>query len=287
MVKEIQARKANILALYDDQKSKMGVYHILCLVNGKRYLGSTLNFRNRWRGERSCLNKSQRISNRLQKDWDEHGSGAFIWEILEYIYKDDLLGVIEDEYIARFKSAHPKFGYNLRPSSERQSEETRKKIGDANRNKKRSVEVRQKMKEAHKGNKHTVEARQKISEAKKGKERSAEVRQKISEANKGKKRSAEVRQKMGEAKKAENLSLETRQKLSEAGRKRKQNAETRQKISESHKVENLSVETRQNISEGQRGRKHSLETRQKISEARKAYAQRIKEQKQEVDPGLI
>ena len=79
------------------------------------------------------------------------------------------------------------------------SEETRKKLSEANKGQSPSKETRKKMSEAHKGTHHSEEAKQKMSEAKKGRQAwnkgipspnkgiplSEETKQKMSEAHKG------------------------------------------------------------------------------------------------------
>lgn len=90
------------------------------------------------------------------------------------------------------------------------SDDTKKKIGVANKGKKRSVAQNIKNSERQKGKCHrpmSDETKRKISEAKKGKKRgpmSEEQKQKISEAQKGKKRhprSEETKRKISETKK--------------------------------------------------------------------------------------
>ena len=73
------------------------------------------------------------------------------------------------------------------------SEETKKKLSDANKGEKcymygkpKSDETRRKMSNAKKGKHISAESRQKMSDAKKGKPKSAETKQKMSDANKGK-----------------------------------------------------------------------------------------------------
>ena len=66
----------------------------------------------------------------------------------------------------------------------------------------------------HKGKVHTEETRRKISEANKGRVLSDETRRRMSEANKGKVLSEETRKRMSEAQKGKVVSEETRRKLS-------------------------------------------------------------------------
>ena len=74
------------------------------------------------------------------------------------------------------------------------SEETRKKIGDAQRGKLVSEDTRKKISEANKGQKRSPETRQKMREAQKKRYENPEERRKISES-----KTEEVRRKMSEA----------------------------------------------------------------------------------------
>ena len=115
------------------------------------------------------------------------------------------------------------------------SDETRRKISEANKGHTQSEETKRKMSEAKKGKKFSEEHRRKISEANKGennpnfgKHHSEETKRKMSEAKKGKKFSEEHRRKISEANKGRTsprkgvtLSEETRRKMSEAKKRRK------------------------------------------------------------------
>lgn len=88
------------------------------------------------------------------------------------------------------------------------------------------------------GKRHTDETRKKISEANKGRTRapfSEEHRKKISETLKGHTFSEESRRKMSEAKKGRTLSEEHRRKMSEAKKGKHLSDETKRKMSESAK----------------------------------------------------
>lgn len=128
---------------------------------------------------------------------------------------------------------NPMYGRTSPMKGKTLSEETRRKLSEAKKGKKRapfSEETRKKMSEAQKGEKnhfygktHTEETRKKISEANKGRIFSEETRKKISESNKGKAYSEESRRKISEANKGripwnkgKQLSEEARKKMSEA-----------------------------------------------------------------------
>ena len=98
------------------------------------------------------------------------------------------------------------------------SDETRKKMSEANKGRTFSEETRRKMSESHKN--MSEETRRKLSEAQKGRTCSDETRKKISDAKKGKKFSEEHRRKISEAIKGRTCSDETRRKMSEAAKRR-------------------------------------------------------------------
>lgn len=210
MAKEVLARKAYIVSLFDDQKSNMGVYQIRCLVDGRVYVGGTLSFRKRWSEHRRTLNGNQHHCRLLQWAWNKYGCRNFVWEVLEYVYSNGVLGMLEDEYIMRLKSADRRFGFNGKPSSDCQSEETRKKISASNLGKKMSEEAKQKMREAKLGNKHRL-----------GKKHGEETKRKCGEVNLGRKLNEETRQRMSETRLGRKHREESKQKMREVRLKRR------------------------------------------------------------------
>jgi hypothetical protein len=131
------------------------------------------------------------------------------------------------------------------------TEETKKKLSEANKGKHHSEETRKKLSEANKGNKYNL-----------GKHHSEETRKKISEAKIGK-RTGEKHPLFGK-----HLSEETRKKLSEAN-KGKRTGDKNPLFGKHH-----SEETRKKISEANKGNKYNLgkhlseETKKKLSEAK-------------------
>jgi len=61
----------------------IGVYVILNLVSGRRYIGSSVNVPQRWREHLSKLGRGVHPNAALQADWTEHGVKAFSWSLLE------------------------------------------------------------------------------------------------------------------------------------------------------------------------------------------------------------
>lgn len=99
------------------------------------------------------------------------------------------------------------------------SDETKRKIAEANKGKKLSEEHKRKLYEVNKGKTISEETRRKLSESKKGKKLapfSEEHKRKIAEARKGKKHSEESKEKNRQAHLGRTVSEETKRKLSEA-----------------------------------------------------------------------
>lgn len=130
------------------------------------------------------------------------------------------------------------------------SEETRRKISEAQKGKKISQEAIEKMRLAHKGKKLTEEQKLKL----RGRKLTEETKRKISQAHKGKK-----------------ISEQTKEKLRIINTGRTFSEESRRKMSEVHKGKKhpLSKATIAKIAAANRGRKNTEETKRKISQSKK------------------
>ena len=125
------------------------------------------------------------------------------------------------------------------------SEETKYKIGSANRGKKFSVEIRKAMSDAHlgqntwsKGRPLTEEHKRKIGEAQEGRPgtpHTEETKMKLSEVLKGRKLSDEMKKKISLGHKGLKLSPETCRKISETHKGMAYSDKTKKKISKSLK----------------------------------------------------
>lgn len=118
---------------------KSGIYLITNTVNQKVYVGSTKDFKVRWRGHRSMLNRNCHFSSHLQSAWNKYGADNFTFTIIEYmdisIYSDQEILDKETYYIAQYKSADRQFGYNSKEIADssvgiKWSEEARKKFSE-------------------------------------------------------------------------------------------------------------------------------------------------------------
>lgn len=60
-----------------------GIYSITNILNGKRYIGQTYNFKYRWMRHRSCLKHGTEHNAHLQAAWSKYGADNFKFEIIE------------------------------------------------------------------------------------------------------------------------------------------------------------------------------------------------------------
>lgn len=60
-----------------------GVDKITNIINGKFYIGSSNNIKNRWHQHKKKLNEGTHGNTHLQRAWDKYGCDNFIFEIIE------------------------------------------------------------------------------------------------------------------------------------------------------------------------------------------------------------
>jgi len=183
------------------------IYKTTNIVNGKIYVGQT-HYDNP-----SYFGSGVLLAEAIEK----HGKENFIKEYIDEASSQEELDKKEIYWIKTLNSQDRYIGYNIADGGWNyftMTEETREKISktlkgkyvgensfrkglklteehkkaisDALKNRSLSEETRKKLSESHKGKKHTEEARQKMSKSHKGKTLSDEHRSKISESGKGK-----------------------------------------------------------------------------------------------------
>jgi group I intron endonuclease len=131
---------------------KMGIYQIQNLVNGKVYIGSSINLDARRRNHFNDLKKNKHSNIKLQRAYNIHGQENFEFSVIEYVESINLLQ-IEQWHIDTCDAVNS--GYNIckiagntlgkKHSKETKrklkilrlfqviTDETKKKIGDSNR----------------------------------------------------------------------------------------------------------------------------------------------------------
>jgi group I intron endonuclease len=203
-----------------------GIYQIVNMVNGKRYIGSAANFKRRWNLHLSDLKQNKHHSSKLQHAWNKYGGESFKFEIILECNKDELLSYEQ----LLFDEENPE--YNIL------------KVAGSPLGIKRSKETRLKMSLASKGKPKTEEHRINAANAQKGKvsslkdiPRTEETKAKISKGNKGKVRTAENCEKIRLI--VSNRSDETKTKMSNSHKDIKLSEERKLKMSKSQKLRRL------------------------------------------------
>ena len=78
-------RRKEIIRSYKDTPRPMGVYQIRNLINGKTFIGSSLDLPGKFNSHRFQLACGSHVAAALQADWQKYGADAFAFEVLEYL----------------------------------------------------------------------------------------------------------------------------------------------------------------------------------------------------------
>lgn len=78
-----KAKRKELLEQYKQIKTYMGVIQVKNKTNGKIYIDSYPNLKNKWFTIRTQLEMGRFVNSELQKEWNELGPGAFDYEVLE------------------------------------------------------------------------------------------------------------------------------------------------------------------------------------------------------------
>lgn len=198
-----------------------GIYRIRNLTNEKVYIGSAVKLLTRLRWHFRRLKRGGHPNRYLQKSWNKYGEDSFAFEVLEYVEPDRLLEREQFHLDQLFESGNH---YNVAAVAGntlgvKRSEETKRKIGAANRGKLA-------------GRKLSEETKSKISADGRGRVDTAETLAKRSASRKGVRHTEEAKAKM---KAVWYRSPESRKKLSTLGMTgKKHSEETKAKIRAAH-----------------------------------------------------
>lgn len=212
---------------YQEYGKMKGIYRITNNVNGNIYIGQTLDsFKRRYSTHKyECFNKRRR--NKLYNSMRKYGWENFSFDIMHFCNNENEIDDLERKYIKLFNCLER--GLNLDSGgnlNKHHSEETKRKIGRANKGNKACL-----------GRKHTEESKRKMSKIQTGKKMSKEACMNNSLAKKGnkywlgKKHTEGSKKKMSASK--SNISDATRKKLSESHKGYKHTEEAKIKVSKS------------------------------------------------------
>lgn len=166
-------------------KKASGVYEIVNLINGKRYIGSSVHCKSRWGDHRRALIQGRHHCVALQRAHDKYGPSAFEFRVL-LICEPKNLVMFEQKCLDGLT-----WEYNSSPTAGntlgiKHSTEARARMsaGQLKRGP-RSMESRAKVSRALLGKKKSPEHAAKIGAAKRGTKASPELRLKLSLAHMG------------------------------------------------------------------------------------------------------
>lgn len=205
-------------------KSVSGIYIIVNVKSNKVYIGQAQNISKRWGYHRRGLKHSKHANRHLQAAWNKYGEEAFVFKVLEYCAIEQL-----DEREQHYLDTYMPKGicYNLAPEvgttrGKPCNEETKIKIGKAN-----------------KGRSPNQQTREKISSSLKGRQLNANQHEAIVKSNQNRAVSDKVKQTLAEVhqrQKGRELTLEHAQNISKALTGHKHSEETKRKLSEAAKT---------------------------------------------------
>jgi len=152
------------------------IYTITNLINGKMYVGLTINPKSRKKDHFVLLKANKHYNSYLQNAVNKYGIENFEFEILED-YPEDFLFSMENYWCNILNTHDKEHGYNLKCTSDsksyRMSEETKRKISEYNiykwKNKKERIKYESSlvaMQAARIGSKHSLESKLKMSNTK-------------------------------------------------------------------------------------------------------------------------
>ncbi|MFM1652830.1 DUF2087 domain-containing protein [Brevibacillus sp. B_LB10_24] len=115
-------RKKELKLQYKEMKTEAGVYQIKNTKNQKVLVDSTMNLKT-INGKKFQLQNGSHINKALQKEWNEYGEEAFVFEVLEVLkVKEDAfwnaadeLAKLEEKWLDKLKPYGDK-GYNSQPN---------------------------------------------------------------------------------------------------------------------------------------------------------------------------
>jgi len=233
--------------------SRGGIYQIRHIGSGKVYIGSAVVICTRWYQHRTHLKAGAHRNRKLQRAWDKHGAGAFVFEVLEVVANKEELILVEQEYLDRLQP-FGRQGYNLSPTAYsvlgiKHSDESRARHSAASKMRPITEEIRAKQLAAVKGKKLTDEHRAKLSAVRTGRKhpRTPAWTEKITAANRGRKHSLEHNEKISATQKGRKKTPEHQAKITAAPTGQKKGpltSEHKAKLSAALKGRNKSLETR-------------------------------------------
>ena len=193
-----------------------GIYEVVNTTNGKTYVGSAVNFVQRFGQHRWELRGGHHFNRHLQSAWKKYGEKSFVFSVIEYVSEQNLIE----------REQHWIDGYNVVDEGYNEAPVAGSSLGRRN-----TPEAKKRMSEAQlrAGNRHTEEHKRKIGDALRGRSPTPQARANHAATQK---RGAEHHMT------GRKLSAETRAKVAAAGVGRPKGKETREKLRQANLGEN-------------------------------------------------
>jgi hypothetical protein len=107
---------------YKETPRPMGVYRVVNLVNGKSFVGSSVDLPSILNRQRAQLTLGVHRNREMQRDWNEHGIDAFAFEMLDTLRPSERadydpaldLRTLEELWLEKLQPFGD-HGYNPRP----------------------------------------------------------------------------------------------------------------------------------------------------------------------------
>lgn len=104
---------------YKKSHALLGVYQIVCNVDGKIYVGSSKRLSLRKKSHWSALRMGKHGNSHLQNAWNKYGENNFIFDVLELVEDYGKLKEREQIWLDSLNSYDDTVGYNLAQDAER------------------------------------------------------------------------------------------------------------------------------------------------------------------------
>ena len=114
-----------------------GIYAITNTIDGKHYIGSSINVQQRFHCHRSKLRRNKHENIHLQRAWNKFEEDVFKFEIVEIVEHPAMLTVIEQVWINKAIASGNAYNFNpiaAKPPADKgkpKSKETRKRMSEA------------------------------------------------------------------------------------------------------------------------------------------------------------
>lgn len=88
------------------------IYKIENMIDGKYYIGSSSNYRNRWSHHLNLLRKNEHHCTHLQRAWNKFGEHCFKFNVILHLSNKNSIRVIEQDYLNIHFEFFKKYLYN-------------------------------------------------------------------------------------------------------------------------------------------------------------------------------